>query len=88
MAGLVDNGSDDDLESFDREFIRVNKSTILDLNMATDHVKVTGLLDLACSMLTDMHNYGQDAGADKEFDLLDDDGFTPEEQEQISCKNA
>lgn len=48
-AGTMDNDSDDVLESFEREFIRVSMSTILELIVATDNLEVTGLVDLPCA---------------------------------------
>uniref|UniRef100_N1QY15 SKP1-like protein n=1 Tax=Aegilops tauschii TaxID=37682 RepID=N1QY15_AEGTA len=38
----------EDLKIWDREFIKVNRATLLDLNQAASYLNIKGLLDLTC----------------------------------------
>ncbi|CAL5054198.1 unnamed protein product [Urochloa decumbens] len=76
-----------DLESFDREFINVDTSTLCSLIMAADYLKVTGLAELAGQAIADLIK-GKTPEEIKKAFRITDSGFTAEEEEEIRRENA
>ncbi|OEL23295.1 hypothetical protein BAE44_0015686 [Dichanthelium oligosanthes] len=52
--GTPSGKDDDDLASFDKAFIDIDKDTLYDLLLAANYLEVKPLLDLACQKVADM----------------------------------
>ncbi|CAN6200871.1 unnamed protein product [Urochloa humidicola] len=67
----------EDLEWFDREFMNIDMGTLFSVITAADHLKVQGLLDLACKTIADMIKGKTAEEIRQTFGIVND--FTPEE---------
>ncbi|WOL05285.1 SKP1-like protein 1B isoform X2 [Canna indica] len=77
--------SDDDLKSWDAEFVKVDQGTLFDLILAANYLNIKGLLDLTCQTVADMIKGKTPEEIRKTFNIKND--FTPEEEEEVRREN-
>ncbi|CAH9079246.1 unnamed protein product [Cuscuta epithymum] len=81
-----DKPSEDDLKSFDAEFVKVDQGTLFDLILAANYLNIKSLLDLTCQTVADMIKGKTPEEIRKTFNIKND--FTPEEEEEVRRENA
>ncbi|XP_057769242.1 SKP1-like protein 1A [Salvia miltiorrhiza] len=79
-------GGDEDLKSFDAEFVKVDQGTLFDLILAANYLNIKSLLDLTCQTVADMIKGKTPEEIRKTFNIKND--FTPEEEEEVRRENA
>nr|GEX76408.1 SKP1-like protein 1B [Tanacetum cinerariifolium] len=77
---------EEDLKSFDTNFVKVDQGTLFDLIMAANYLDIKSLLDLTCQTVADMIKGKTPEEIRKTFNLKND--FTPEEEEEVRRENA
>ncbi|KAJ0796482.1 putative S-phase kinase-associated protein [Helianthus annuus] len=81
-----DKSPDEDLKSFDSEFVKVDQGTLFDLILAANYLNIKSLLDLTCQTVADMIKGKTPEEIRKTFNIKND--FTPEEEEEVRRENA
>nr|XP_043636236.1 SKP1-like protein 1 [Erigeron canadensis] len=81
-----DKPAEDDLKSFDAEFVKVEQGTLFDLILAANYLNIKSLLDLTCQTVADMIKGKSPEDIRKQFNIKND--FTPEEEEEVRRENA
>ncbi|KAK9070870.1 hypothetical protein SSX86_009438 [Deinandra increscens subsp. villosa] len=81
-----EKASEDDLKSFDAEFVKVDQGTLFDLILAANYLNIKSLLDLTCQTVADMIKGKTPEEIRKTFNIKND--FTPEEEEEVRRENA
>ncbi|XP_052168169.1 SKP1-like protein 20 [Oryza glaberrima] len=76
---------EDELKTFDSEFVKVDQSTLFDLILAANYLNIKGLLDLTCQTVADMIKGKTPEEIRKTFNIKND--FTPEEEEEVRREN-
>ncbi|KAL3539094.1 hypothetical protein ACH5RR_002460 [Cinchona calisaya] len=82
----VDKSSDEDLKTFDADFVKVDSDTLFDLIKAANYLNIKSLLDLTCQTVADMIKGKTPEEIYKTFNIKN--SFTPEEEEEIRRENA
>lgn len=77
--------SEDDIKSFDAEFVKVDQQTLFDLILAANYLNIKNLLDLTCQTVADMIKGKTPEEIRKTFNIKND--FTPEEEEEVRREN-
>ncbi|XP_010935122.1 SKP1-like protein 1 [Elaeis guineensis] len=77
--------ADDELKSWDAEFVKVDQATLFDLILAANYLNIKGLLDLTCQTVADMIKGKTPEEIRKTFNIKND--FTPEEEEEVRREN-
>ncbi|KAK8607442.1 hypothetical protein V6N13_053177 [Hibiscus sabdariffa] len=75
-----DRSADDELKSWDADFVKVDQATLFDLILAANYLNIKGLLDLTCQTVADMIKGKTPEEIRKTFNIKND--FTPEEEEE------
>ncbi|KAF5764373.1 putative S-phase kinase-associated protein [Helianthus annuus] len=78
--------AEEDLKSFDADFVKVDQSTLFDLILAANYLNIKSLLDLTCQTVADMIKGKTPEEIRKTFNIKND--FTPEEEEEVRRENA
>ncbi|GJS03578.1 SKP1-like protein 1B [Tanacetum coccineum] len=78
--------SEDDLKTFDSDFVKVDQGTLFDLILAANYLNIKSLLDLTCQTVADMIKGKTPEEIRKTFNIKND--FTPEEEEEVRRENA
>ncbi|KAK1437854.1 hypothetical protein QVD17_03654 [Tagetes erecta] len=78
--------AEEDVKSFDADFVKVDQSTLFDLILAANYLNIKGLLDLTCQTVADMIKGKTPEEIRKTFNIKND--FTPEEEEEVRRENA
>ncbi|KAJ0428549.1 putative S-phase kinase-associated protein [Helianthus annuus] len=78
--------AEEDLKSFDSDFVKVDQGTLFDLILAANYLNIKGLLDLTCQTVADMIKGKTPEEIRKTFNIKND--FTPEEEEEVRRENA
>ncbi|EXC35315.1 SKP1-like protein 1A [Morus notabilis] len=81
-AGASD---DNDLKSWDAEFVKVDQATLFDLILAANYLNIKNLLDLTCQTVADMIKGKTPEEIRSTFNIKND--FTPEEEEEVRREN-
>lgn len=76
-----DKAVDDELKTWDAEFVKVDQATLFDLILAANYLNIKGLLDLTCQTVADMIKGKTPEEIRKTFNIKND--FTPEEEEEV-----
>ncbi|XP_022144285.1 SKP1-like protein 1A [Momordica charantia] len=76
---------DDDLKTWDTEFVKVDQATLFDLILAANYLNIKSLLDLTCQTVADMIKGKTPEEIRKTFNIKND--FTPEEEEEVRREN-
>ncbi|CAI9104796.1 OLC1v1003558C1 [Oldenlandia corymbosa var. corymbosa] len=84
--GTAEKTSDEDLKSFDADFVKVDQGTLFDLILAANYLNIKSLLDLTCQTVADMIKGKTPEEIRKTFNIKND--FTPEEEEEVRRENA
>ncbi|GMI91346.1 ARABIDOPSIS SKP1 HOMOLOGUE 1, UFO INTERACTING PROTEIN 1, S phase kinase-associated protein 1 [Hibiscus trionum] len=77
--------SDDELKSWDADFVKVDQATLFDLILAANYLNIKSLLDLTCQTVADMIKGKTPEEIRKTFNIKND--FTPEEEEEVRREN-
>ncbi|XP_031127190.1 SKP1-like protein 1A [Ipomoea triloba] len=85
-AKTEDKPGDDDLKTFDADFVKVDQATLFDLILAANYLNIKSLLDLTCQTVADMIKGKTPEEIRKTFNIKND--FTPEEEEEVRRENA
>ncbi|XWS33895.1 hypothetical protein CRYUN_Cryun22dG0122200 [Craigia yunnanensis] len=80
-----DRATDDELKSWDADFVKVDQATLFDLILAANYLNIKGLLDLTCQTVADMIKGKTPEEIRKTFNIKND--FTPEEEEEVRREN-
>jgi len=81
----TNKASDDELKTFDADFVKVEQATLFDLILAANYLDIKGLLDLTCQTVADMIKGKTPEEIRKTFNIKND--FTPEEEEEVRREN-
>ena len=81
-----DKASEDELKTFDADFVKVDQGTLFDLILAANYLNIKSLLDLICQTVADMIKGKTPEEIRKTFNIKND--FTPEEEEEVRRENA
>ncbi|CAI9094441.1 OLC1v1030185C1 [Oldenlandia corymbosa var. corymbosa] len=84
--GAFEKTSDEDLKSFDADFVKVDQGTLFDLILAANYLNIKSLLDLTCQTVAEMIKGKTPEEIRKTFNITND--LTPEEEEEIRRENA
>jgi S-phase kinase-associated protein 1 len=76
---------DDELKTWDVEFVKVDQATLFDLILAANYLNIKSLLDLTCQTVADMIKGKTPEEIRKTFNIKND--FTPEEEEEVRREN-
>ncbi|XP_050364779.1 SKP1-like protein 1A [Argentina anserina] len=77
--------SEDELKTWDQEFVKVDQATLFDLILAANYLNIKNLLDLTCQTVADMIKGKTPEEIRKTFNIKND--FTPEEEEEVRREN-
>eukprot|EP00253_Pinus_taeda_P018190 PITA_18190 len=77
--------SEDEIRTWDEEFVKVDEATLSDLILAADYLHIKNLLDLTCQNVADMIKDKTPEEIRKIFNIEND--FTPEEEEEVRREN-
>ncbi|KAM7473604.1 hypothetical protein LguiB_020847 [Lonicera macranthoides] len=80
-----DEADEDELKSFDADFVKVDKQTLFDLIIAANYLTIKSLLDLTCQTAADMIKGMTGEEIRKFFNISSP---TPEEEEENRRENA
>nr|WAW38345.1 Skp1-like protein 1 [Persicaria minor] len=80
-----DRTAEDELKSWDAEFVKVDQATLFDLILAANYLNIKSLLDLTCQTVADMIKGKTPEEIRKTFNIKND--FTPEEEEEVRREN-
>ncbi|GMH13526.1 hypothetical protein Nepgr_015367 [Nepenthes gracilis] len=80
-AQTDDRAVDEELKTWDADFVKVDQNTLFDLILAANYLNIKSLLDLTCQTLADMFKGKTPEEIRKTFNIKND--FTPEEEEEI-----
>ncbi|EER99267.1 hypothetical protein BDA96_02G294600 [Sorghum bicolor] len=84
-TAATNKASEDELKTFDAEFVKVDQATLFDLILAANYLDIKGLLDLTCQTVADMIKGKTPEEIRKTFNIKND--FTPEEEEEVRREN-
>ncbi|KAL5699635.1 SKP1-like protein 1A [Ranunculus cassubicifolius] len=76
---------DEELKSWDAEFVKVDQAVLFDLILAANYLNIKSLLDLTCQTVVDMIKGKQPEEIRKIFKIEND--FTPEEEAEVRKEN-
>ncbi|KAJ6797666.1 SKP1-like protein 1A [Iris pallida] len=83
--GGEDKAGDDEIKSWDADFVKVDQATLFDLILAANYLNIKSLLDLTCQTVADMIKGKTPEEIRKTFNIKND--FTPEEEEEVRREN-
>ncbi|XP_021714061.1 SKP1-like protein 1A [Chenopodium quinoa] len=84
-AAAADRQVDDELKTWDADFVKVDQATLFDLILAANYLNIKSLLDLTCQTVADMIKGKTPEEIRKTFNIKND--FTPEEEEEVRREN-
>ncbi|KAL6757018.1 Skp1 family, dimerization domain-containing protein [Haematococcus lacustris] len=77
--------SEDDVKTWDAEFVKVDQGLLFDLILAANYLNIKSLLDLTCQTVAQMIKGKTPEEIRKTFNIKND--FTPEEEEEVRREN-
>ncbi|PSS00455.1 SKP1-like protein [Actinidia chinensis var. chinensis] len=80
-----DRSAEDELKTWDAEFVKVDQPVLFDLILAANYLNIKSLLDLTCQTVADMIKGKTPEEIRKTFNIKND--FTPEEEEEVRREN-
>ncbi|KAK9666781.1 hypothetical protein RND81_14G210800 [Saponaria officinalis] len=85
-ASYGSNGGDnDELKTWNAEFVKVDQDTLFDLILAANYLDIKSLLDLTCQTVANMIKGKTPEEIRKTFNIVND--YTPEEEEEVRKEN-
>nr|GEZ19564.1 SKP1-like protein 1B [Tanacetum cinerariifolium] len=81
-----DKVAEEDLKSFDTDFLKVDQGTLFDLIMAANYLNIKSLHDLTYQTVVDMIKGKTPEDIRKTFNIKNN--FTPEEEEEVRRENV
>ncbi|CAK8574920.1 unnamed protein product [Lathyrus sativus] len=76
---------EDDLRTWDAEFVKVDQNTLFDLILAANYLDIKSLLDLTCKTVANMMKGKKPEEIRKTFNIKND--YTKEEEDEVRCEN-
>jgi len=86
VGDLDDHAANDELKSFDTQFVNVEQGVLFDIILAANYLDIKGLLDLTCLTVANMMKGKTPEEIRKKFNIVND--YTPEEEEEVRRENA
>mmetsp|Transcript_4670 Transcript_4670/g.9408 ORF Transcript_4670/g.9408 Transcript_4670/m.9408 type:complete len:160 (-) Transcript_4670:375-854(-) len=83
---VVNAQPEEDIEKWHREFVKVDKSTLFQLILASNYMDIQPLLDLTCKTVASMIKGKSPEQIRADFNIKSD--FTPEEEAEVRSENA
>ncbi|KAF7129298.1 hypothetical protein RHSIM_Rhsim10G0207900 [Rhododendron simsii] len=80
-----DRSAEDELKTWDAEFVKVEQPVLFDLILAANYLNIKSLLDLTCQTVADMIKGKTPEEIRKTFNIKND--FTPDEEEEVRREN-
>ena len=80
-----DKSTEDDLKTWDADFVKVDQNTLFDLILAANYLNIKSLLDLTCQTVADMIKGKTPEEIRKTFNIKND--FSPDEEEEVRREN-
>ncbi|XP_010029647.1 SKP1-like protein 1B isoform X1 [Eucalyptus grandis] len=80
-----DRVNDEELKTWDVDFVKVDQATLFDLILSANYLNIKSLLDLTCQTVADMIKGKTPEEIRKTFSIRND--FTPEEEEEVRREN-
>ncbi|KAG5530166.1 hypothetical protein RHGRI_030515 [Rhododendron griersonianum] len=80
-----DRSAEDELKTWDAEFVKVEQPVLFDLILAANYLNIKSLLDLTCQTVADMIKGKTPEEIRKTFNIKND--FTPEEEDEVRREN-
>eukprot|EP01023_Acetabularia_acetabulum_P061280 TRINITY_DN739_c0_g1_i1.p3 TRINITY_DN739_c0_g1~~TRINITY_DN739_c0_g1_i1.p3 ORF type:complete len:164 (+),score=29.12 TRINITY_DN739_c0_g1_i1:79-570(+) len=77
--------SEEDIKTWDKEFVRIDQSTLFELILAANYLNISKLLDLTCETVANMIKGKTPEEIRETFGIKND--FTPEEEEEVRKEN-
>eukprot|EP01024_Parvocaulis_polyphysoides_P054046 TRINITY_DN5436_c0_g1_i3.p2 TRINITY_DN5436_c0_g1~~TRINITY_DN5436_c0_g1_i3.p2 ORF type:complete len:161 (+),score=25.75 TRINITY_DN5436_c0_g1_i3:97-579(+) len=77
--------SEEHIKNWDKEFVRVDQSTLFELILAANYLNISKLLDLTCETVATMIKGKTPEEIRETFGIKND--FTPEEEEEVRKEN-
>lgn len=84
-AKAEDRVNDEELKTWDIDFVKVDQATLFDLILSANYLNIKSLLDLTCQTVADMIKGKTPEEIRKTFSIRND--FTPEEEEEVRREN-
>ncbi|XP_010440828.1 PREDICTED: SKP1-like protein 1A [Camelina sativa] len=84
-ADAVASSADEELKTWDAEFMKINQATLFELILAANYLNIKTLLDLTCQTVADMIKGKTPEEIRTTFNIKND--FTPEEEEEVRREN-
>ncbi|KAL1316011.1 hypothetical protein HN51_000670 [Arachis hypogaea] len=84
-ANAEERPNEEDLKTWDADFVKVDQATLFDLILAANYLNIKSLLDLTCQTVADMIKGKTPEEIRKTFNIKND--FTPEEEEEVRREN-
>jgi S-phase kinase-associated protein 1 len=82
---VVAAGAEQDLKSFDADFIKVDRATLFEIILAANYLDIKGILDLCCQTVANMI---KDMTVEQVRDVFNvENDFTPEEEANVRQEN-
>jgi S-phase kinase-associated protein 1 len=82
---VVAAGAEQDLKSFDADFIKVDRATLFEIILAANYLHIQGLLELSCQTVANMI---KDMTVEQVRDVFNvENDFTPEEEANVRQEN-
>ncbi|XP_021773392.1 SKP1-like protein 1A [Chenopodium quinoa] len=77
--------TEDEIKQWDKDFLKVDQDTLIQLILASNYLGIKGLLDLTCQAIADIMQSKTAEEVRKMFNIVND--FTSEEEAEIQREN-
>ncbi|KAI8029794.1 SKP1-like protein 1A [Camellia lanceoleosa] len=85
VSKTQDRSAEDDLKTWDSDFVKVDQPTLFDLILAANYLNIKSLLDLTCQTVADMIKGKTPEEIRKTFNIKND--FSADEEEEVRREN-
>ncbi|GMP27076.1 hypothetical protein CsSME_00003236 [Camellia sinensis var. sinensis] len=85
ISKTQDRSAEDDLKTWDSDFVKVDQPTLFDLILAANYLNIKSLLDLTCQTVADMIKGKTPEEIRKTFNIKND--FSADEEEEVRREN-
>ncbi|XP_028093952.1 SKP1-like protein 1B [Camellia sinensis] len=85
ISKTQDRSAEDELKTWDSDFVKVDQPTLFDLILAANYLNIKSLLDLTCQTVADMIKGKTPEEIRKTFNIKND--FSADEEEEVRREN-